>query len=186
MLKNLLLYRLGIFNISMSALLGFLAYKGYISMALAADPTGICVVIAAMWVVVACTSAKQAWSTAKGLNFLKSASAPQLRVPPPGKPWTKRMVKIEHIHEAAGWMAYIGLMGTLIGFILAMGALDWTTAGTASGVTALVPQMLNGMGIAIWTTLTGSFFGLWTEINSRMIRTATFTLVEDEKAQWDA
>lgn len=186
MLKNLLLYRLGGFNVLMAALLAYFASKGYIMMALAADPTGICAAIALMFLVVWGSSAKQAWTTAKGLNFLKGATAPQKRVPPAGKPWTKRLVKIEHIHKAAGWMAYIGLIGTMIGFIIAIGTINPALMATASGVSALVPIMLKGMGVAVWTTLTGAFFGFWTEVNHMAIHTATHCLVEDEKAEWDA
>lgn len=186
MLKNLLLYRLAIFNILMVALLGYIGYEGWIAMALAADPTGICAIIALIFAVTFGSSANQAWGTAKGLNFMKGLTDRQRRVPPEGKPWTKRMVKIEHIHAAAGWMAYIGLIGTMIGFLLALGAIDPASMATAAGVNALVPKMMASMGVAIWTTLTGAFFGFWTEVNHMMIRTATHCLAEDEKATWDA
>lgn len=178
MLKNLLLYRFAVFNMAAASLVAYLGSKGYITMALAADPTGIVIAIAAMFAIVWASSALRAWKTAKGLNELKALPC---RTNFAGKPWLKRMVKIEHIHSAATWMAYLGLIGTVIGFILALSGVDVSLFASAAGVSQLVPQMIAGMGIAVWTTLVGGLFGLWTEINHQMIRTATFCLAVDEE-----
>ena len=176
MLKNLLMYRFAVFNMAAAALLAYLGSKGYIAMALAADPTGIVIAIAVMFALVWGSSAVRTWKTAKGLNALKEG-----RTNYAGKPWLKRMVKIEHIHAAATWMAYLGIIGTVIGFIMALSGVDVALFASAAGVSQLVPQMIAGMGIAVWTTLAGSFFGLWTEMNHQMIRTATFCLAVDEE-----
>lgn len=179
MLKNLLMYRFAVFNAAAASLLAYLASKGYVTMALAADPTGISIAIAALFAVVWGSTALRVWKTAYALNRLKAGDIPV------GKPWRKRMVKIEHIGKAAGWMAYLGIIGTVIGFIIALSGVDVDLFASASGVGELVPQMMAGMGVAVWTTLVGGLFGLWTEMNHQMLRTATHCLCEDEKAAWD-
>lgn len=179
MLRNLLMYRFAVFNTAAAALLAYLGSKGYIAMALAADPTGISIAIALFFTVVWGSTAIRVWKTAQGLNRLKDEE-----YLPMNKPWRKRMVKIEHIGKAAGWLAYLGIIGTVIGFIMALSGVDVTLFASAQGVSQLAPQMMAGMGVAVWTTLAGGLFGLWTEINHQMLRTATFCLCEDEKEKW--
>jgi hypothetical protein len=185
MLKNLLLYRMGIVNITMAALVGYLGHKGYLAMALAGDPTGITVLIAVLFLVLSSSMARRAWKTSKGMNFLKGATEAQLRVPPKGKPWTKRMAKIKHLRDGSTWLAGLGLIGTMVGFVMALNGLDVGSLTELSGVQAMIPQMMTGMKVALFTSLAGLGFGMWNEVNYRMLSTATECLCEDEKATWD-
>jgi hypothetical protein len=184
-LKNLLLYRFALFNGGMAALLGYLGMKGYVAAAVAGDPSGISLVIAVLFLLLMGSTAQRAWKTSKSMNFLKEATAVQKRVVPPGKPWTKRLFKIRHIHDGAQWLAYLGLIGTVVGFIISLSGVDLGALSTAQGVQAMIPSLMAGMKVALYTTLAGAFFGIWTEVNYRMLETATECLVEDEKAIWD-
>ena len=185
MLKNLLLYRLAVVNTTLAALFGYLGYKGYLAMALAGDPTGITIAVAALFLVVTASMLKRAWKTAEGMNWLKTATPVQLRVAPTGKPWTKRMAKIKHVKDASTWLAGLGLIGTMVGFVMALNGLDVGSLTELSGVQAMIPQMMTGMKVALFTSLAGLGFGMWNEVNYRMLATATECLNEDEKAQWD-
>lgn len=174
MLKNLLLYRFGILNGMMAALLGYLVVKGYAQKALDADPTGIILGITVLFVALWCSTIISVWKTAKGLNAVKFGLARDSRKTP------KRLAKIQHIHDGGQWLAYLGLIGTVVGFIVSMEGVDLGALSTAQGVQAMVPKLVSGMGIALYTTLAGSFFGIWTEFNYRMLHTATACLVADE------
>jgi hypothetical protein len=178
MLKNLLLYRFALFNGSMGALLGYLGSKGYIAAAIAGDPTGISLLIALIFVLLLGSTSHRVWKTSTGMNLLKAGGLPI------GKPWTKRLVKIRHIHDGAQWLAYLGLIGTVVGFIIALSGIDLGALSTAQGVQAMIPSLMVGMKVALYTTLAGAFFGIWTEVNYRMLHTSTTCLVEDEKASW--
>ena len=186
MLKNLLLYRFALFNGGMGALLGYLGAKGYIAAAVAGDPTGLSMLIALLFVLLFGSTAQRVWKTSKAMNALKG-----VRLTDKGREavakhgafnhWTKRLIKIRHIHEGAGWLAYLGLIGTVVGFIISLSGVDLGALATAQGVQAMIPELMAGMKVALYTTLAGSFFGLWTEVNYRMLHTSTACLVEDEK-----
>lgn len=178
MLKNLLLYRFGIFNGTMIALLGYLASKGYLRQTLDADSTGIVILIALLFTVLVLSTGHRIWSTSTSLNMVKCGHSPE-----PQKT-RKRVAKIQHIRDGAAWLAYLGLIGTVVGFIVALSGVDLGALSTAQGVQAMIPELMTGMRIALYTTLAGSFFGIWTEMNYRMLHTATVCLVEDEKATW--
>lgn len=61
-------------------------------------------------------------------------------------------------HETAWWFAgttiKLGLLGTVVGFIVMIGQLDLQGTDTAQ-IQALLAQMTKGMGIALVTTLVG-------------------------------
>ena len=177
MLKNLLLYRFAIFNGAMGALTGWLGWKGYVAAAFAADPTGISALILLMFVALLGSTGFRVWKTAKALNDLKE-KGPLTNV---GRLKSrKRLAKIRHIHDGSAWLAYLGLIGTVVGFVIALSGVDLGALATAQGVQAMIPQLMAGMKVALYTTLAGSFFGIWTEMNYRMLHTATECLVEDE------
>ena len=191
MLKNLLLYRFALFNGGMGALLGYLASKGYVAAAIAGDPTGISLLIALLFVLLFGSTVQRVWKTSKAHNAIKGVrltAKGRKAVNEQGKGvpnhWTKRLIKIAHIHEGAGWLAYLGLIGTVVGFIIALSGVDLGALATAQGVQAMIPDLMAGMKVALYTTLSGSFFGIWTEINYRMLHTSTACLVEDEKDFW--
>lgn len=179
MLKNLLLYRFGIVNAVLGGLLAFLASKGYVGTAVDSDPTGIILVIFALFVALLGSTFHRVVKTARGLNAIKANK------PPMDQPFRKRLTKIKHINDGASWLAYLGLIGTVVGFLIALQGIDLGALSTAQGVQAMVPKLMQGLGVALYTTLSGAFFGIWTEINYRMLHTATECLVEDEKQAWN-
>ncbi len=180
MLKNLLAYRFAIFNSSMAALFGYFISQGYVALAIAGDPTGMTLLIASVFLLLFGSTVFRVWKTSTALNRLKRGETPK------GQPWTKRLTKISHIHKGGQWLAYLGLIGTVIGFIMALGGVDLASLSAVAGVKSMIPQLMIGMKVAMYTTLAGSFFGIWTEVNYQMLETATACLVEDEKASWDS
>ncbi len=181
MLKNLLLYRFALFNGGMGALLGYLAAKGYVAAAVAGDPTGISLVIVLMFMLLWGSTVQRIWKTSKSHNAMKAMTAHTWDEVRDNAQGEKRLIKIAHVHEGAGWLAYLGLIGTVVGFIIALSGVDLGALATAQGVQTMIPELMAGMKVALYTTLAGSFFGIWTEINYQMLHTSTACLVEDEK-----
>lgn len=172
MLKNLLVYRMGIFNTLMAGLMVYLASKGYISMVFAADPTGISLAICLLFLMTFGSTAVQAYKITKDKNAVKL-----------GLPTSqdKRKAKIEKVEKMADNMSLLGIIGTVVGFIVAFAGIDPSILVSASGVGTTVAQMMHGMGIALYTTLTGAVLGGWTSQNYQFLKEAVDVLEIDEK-----
>ena len=178
MLKNLLMYRLVLFN-ALSFYGLFVAYQmGWLHKIVEADASGIVYAISALFIVVLLSTFRQGWKVSKYINQIKAAHwiddgfAKRIA-------GQKRLHKLTHIDRAAGWMTTLGLIGTVVGFILAFMGINMDLVGSASGVQQIATQLVTGMGTALVTTLVGACAGLWTEVNYKMIVTPARVILED-------
>jgi hypothetical protein len=87
------------------------------------------------------------------------------------------------IQRMPEWLATIGLLGTVIGFSIALSGIGDATVSNASGIKSMVGNMLGGMRIAINTTIVGVVLGMWTEVNVRMLLTASGSYWSDRIAR---
>ncbi len=87
------------------------------------------------------------------------ASALRLRV-------TDRIAVVRQIANA---LIFLGLIGTVIGFIIALSGIDPAAAGNAENVSAMVSTLINGMSIALNTTLVGAILYVWLIIDYRIL-----------------
>ncbi len=71
--------------------------------------------------------------------------------------WRKRSLArfIEHK------LVMLGLIGTIIGFIIALSGIDASASGDLDAVTGMVTQLISGLGVAMFTTLVGSIGSVW-------------------------
>ena len=176
MLKNLLIYRLLLVNLAGLYGLFFAYQQGWVEAIYNADASYITGVITFLFVLVTASAFIQAGKVGKYINQVKV-----------GIPWAytaldsiKRLHKLAHIDRAAGWMYTLGLIGTVIGFMIAFNDIDMSLIGDASGVQTLAAQLISGVGTSLVTTLVGAIFGLWTEVNYKMIVTAARVISEEE------
>jgi peptidoglycan/LPS O-acetylase OafA/YrhL len=69
----------------------------------------------------------------------------------------------------AAWIApalvYVGLIGTIVGISLVFVGIDPESAGDVTAVVPLVARLIQGIGIALYTTLLGSVGYLWLSLN---------------------
>lgn len=65
-------------------------------------------------------------------------------------------------------LVMLGLIGTVWGFIVALGGVDADAAGDVSRVAGMVSQLVEGMGIALYTTLEGAVLSLWLTVNRQI------------------
>lgn len=65
----------------------------------------------------------------------------------------------------ANWIAralvMLGLIGTVLGFIIALSGVDPERARDLDAVTPMIATLIDGMGMALYTTLVGSAGNLW-------------------------
>ena len=87
---------------------------------------------------------------------------------------TNRVVIVRHVANA---LVFLGLIGTVIGFIIALSGVDPESASDADSVAATVATLISGMSIALYTTLTGAILYTWLTIAHRMLVTGAVDLV---------
>ncbi|MEQ8805654.1 MAG: MotA/TolQ/ExbB proton channel family protein, partial [Rhodospirillales bacterium] len=87
---------------------------------------------------------------------------------------SNRIVVVRHIANA---LVLLGLIGTVIGFIIALSGVDPTAASDANKVGAMVATLISGMSVALNTTLVGSVLYVWLIVNHRILATGTVRLL---------
>jgi hypothetical protein len=85
-----------------------------------------------------------------------------------------RLGTIRHI---ANTIVLIGLVGTVIGFIIALSGVNAEAATDAQAIAPMVSTLLLGMAIALYKTLVGSVLNIWLMANYRLLEGGTVHLV---------
>jgi len=99
-------------------------------------------------------------ATAAGLLRLQLAQAPSA---------------VRHI---AGILVLMGLVGTVIGFIVALSGVDPQKVPAVDNVAPMVARLINGMSIALYTTLIGSVLHLWLMMTQRILAAGALALYQ--------
>lgn len=74
-----------------------------------------------------------------------------------------------HLERAEVWLVTLGLIGNVVGFIIALQNIDTGSLGTAEGVQKVAASLLAGMGVAFCSTLVGAVAALWISVNAWVI-----------------
>jgi hypothetical protein len=85
-----------------------------------------------------------------------------------------RIVIVRHI---ASSLVFLGLIGTVIGFIIALSGVDAKAITEVENVAPMVSTLINGMSIALYTTLLGAVLNIWLTVNHRILATGTVDLI---------
>ena len=85
--------------------------------------------------------------------------------------------RITHLRTVGNGLVVLGLIGTVIGFILVAGEVNSETATDVDQVGSLVGALLHGMGVAFYTTLVGAIFSLWLSLNYQILHSGTVALL---------
>ena len=73
------------------------------------------------------------------------------------------------VRYIAGMLVLLGLVGTVIGFIVALSGVDPQKVPSVENVAPMVARLINGMSIALYTTLVGSVLHLWLMVTQRIL-----------------
>jgi len=84
--------------------------------------------------------------------------------------------RIAFIRHIANVLVLLGLIGTVVGFVLALSNVSPDAVADVNAVSAMVSQLINGMGVALYTTLVGSVLNLWLAANYQLLATGTANL----------
>lgn len=85
--------------------------------------------------------------------------------------------KIVFIRLLASTLVTLGLIGTVVGFIILLGGLP--EVSNADQAFSVVTSIGRGMGVALYTTLVGSIFNIWARINYQILATGATNLVSE-------
>ena len=88
---------------------------------------------------------------------------------------TDRIVTVRHIANA---LIFLGLIGTVIGFIIALSAVD-PNAASDENVAGVIATLIDGMSVALNTTLVGATLYLWLTVNYRILTSGTVTPIAE-------
>jgi hypothetical protein len=87
---------------------------------------------------------------------------------------TNRIVVVRHIANA---LVFLGLIGTVIGFIIALSGIDPESAAKAENVAEMIATLIGGMSVALYTTLIGAVLYIWLIVAYRILVTGTVDLI---------
>lgn len=93
-----------------------------------------------------------------------------------------------NVRHIAGVLVLMGLVGTVIGFIVALSGVDPQKVPAVDNVAPMVARLINGMSIALYTTLIGSVLHLWLMLTQRILAGGALALYQAivERGERDA
>lgn len=193
-LKYLLLLRFGLVNLIAFALLGVAWAQGLIAKVINADVTNMVVLICVVFLIGLILAGYRLWKVSKQLNSAynydanESSRAADFLSKTKGKNASSRanltqalklklFSRIIHIRYIANSLTILGLIGTVLGFIIALSGVDPDVASNPSAISPMVAQLIEGMSVALYTTLVGSILSVWLGLIYQMLATGTSNLV---------
>jgi len=191
--RSLLLLRYVLLNVVAFALLGVAWSQGYVHKVINADQTYLSVVIFLVFIVGLVLCTQKLWQTNREIDALKtpdglgSDAIAHLLVQNDNT--TERTVsgsmrlrlshRISVVRHLGNTLVLLGLIGTVLGFIIALSGVDPDTASDVNSIAPMVSTLIQGMSTALYTTLIGSIFNVWLMANFQMLSSGTVQLISD-------
>jgi hypothetical protein len=192
--RYLLLLRFTVVNLVALALFGAAWFKGWVAMILAGDSTHLVVLIAGVFAYGLVRCAGKIYSASMELNQLRELplSGPsqlrsyldnirghdaQSRAINAAALKMRLLSEIGSVRHIANSLVFLGLLGTVIGFIMALSGVDADTAGDVKSIAPMVTTLIDGMSVALYTTLVGAVLNIWLMLNYRLLEGGTVALL---------
>jgi len=183
-----------LFNLGALALLGAAFGEDWAQQVFRADSTGLTYVIAAVFGVglifsvlrarkiaceIDCARTQMACSGTWARDYLDGVSGRSAGARAIAASALRAQVaaRIAPVRQFAGALVLLGLIGTVVGFILALSAVSATMAPDVSAVSNMIAQLIAGMSVALYTTLEGAILSLWLTTNHQILSLGAANLV---------
>ncbi|MEE9211004.1 MAG: MotA/TolQ/ExbB proton channel family protein [Kiloniellales bacterium] len=190
----LLVLRFALINLLGLALLGAAYAQGLVEMVLVADATYLSVLIFIVFLGGLGLCAHKVWQTSQELNQVRNFDplvasraaeySAQLRgLSGEGRgilaaslrlKLTQRIAAVKHV---AGSLVMLGLIGTVVGFIIALSGVEPDRASDVKAITPMISTLIAGMSTALYTTLVGSVLNVWLMTNYQVLAGGTVKLI---------
>jgi hypothetical protein len=191
--RYLLALRFLVINVVAVALLGAAWLKGWVDLILAGDSTHQVLLIAAVFAYGLASCGRKVLITSLELNQTREArlSSPsrvrdyldsirghdsQSRAISASALRMRLMSRIGSIRHFGNSLVFLGLLGTVIGFIMALSGVDAQAAADVESIAPMVTTLIDGMSVALYTTLVGAVLNIWLMINYRLLESGTIAL----------
>lgn len=192
--RYLLLLRFVVINIAGSALVAAAALQGWVGALIAADTTRLVTLIAAVFLWGLCSCGRKIVKVSWEINETRAATpdpasriAAHLRAIEGREAAARGLLasslrlklaaKIGPIRQLAGALVLLGLIGTVVGFMIALAGVDPDTAADAASIGPMVTTLIDGMSVALHTTLVGAVLNIWLMLNARVLESGAVKLV---------
>lgn len=194
--RSLLLLRFAVLNLVGFALLAAIWLQGWLEPLLEADSlTHMCKIIFVLFLVGLWRAFREVRRLSFELNQLASwpagepsrvrdfmnatATADATARATLGAAMRQRLAqKIAPVRHTASRLVLLGIIGTILGFIIALySGVDPSAARDLDAVGPMVAGVLQGIGMAFFKTLTGSVLNLWLMANYRLLEEGTIHLL---------
>ena len=192
--RYLLLLRFILANLIALALVGAAAGQGWIEALLAADQGGLVRAIVAVFLVGLVWGFQRTIQLSRGLNELErfaripGTPAPAYLEAVAGREAESRALlastlrlrlanRIAPIRHLANSLVLLGLIGTVIGFIIALSGVRPEVVSDVAAIGPMVSTLIGGMSVALYTTLVGSLLHVWLMVNVRLLEGGTVKLL---------
>ena len=194
MYRYLLFVRFGLFNLVAISLLAGAYLQGWLDGILKADLVELSFIIAGLFLYGLAFCTARIWRTSKELNDIKvGAPAPDSHAgryldavklaQGTGREVLQNVLRLKLtnriaiVRHVASSLVFLGLIGTVIGFIIALSGVDPAGAMDAEQVGGMVSKLISGMSVALNTTLVGAVLYVWLNVNHRLLTTGTVDLL---------
>ena len=201
--SHLLALRFALFNVAAFAMLGAAWAQGWVGSVLSADDTGLSLGIFLIFLGGLGICAHRIWQISVELEqvqarrpvphsqtagYLKevadrdsgsrATAASRLKLV-----LSSRIASVLHI---ANSLVLLGLVGTVVGFIIALSGVDPQSAGNVDAITPMVAELIHGMSVALYTTLVGAVLHLWLKVNYLILSGGAVRLLDRLVARGEA
>lgn len=194
--RHLPLYQFAALNLPAVVLLGMAWDRGWLDSVVAADPTRLTLVIVAVFLGGMVLAAHRLWRLDQEIECIR-------RYRPAPDSWARRYRdEVRHrsagsrtlaastlrirvtdyiaaVRHVAASLVLLGLIGTVVGFIVALSGVDPERATDVSSMTPMVATLIQGMSVALYTTLAGAVANLWLMVNYRLVASTAVRVLTD-------
>jgi len=192
--RHQFLLRFALVNVAGFALLAAAWGQGYLDRVVAADDSGLCLAIFLTFLAGLAIAGQRAWQISGELGCVCHACPPEGSeagrylarigtVPVESRALLASSVRlrltarIAAVRLVANSLVLLGLIGTVLGFILALSGVDPEQVGDASSIAPMVSTLIQGMSVALYTTLVGAVLNIWLTVNYHLLAGATVRLL---------
>ena len=192
--RYLLMLRFVLLNLAAFALLGVAYVHGFVDMVVAADRTYLSVVIGLVFLVGLGLCGRKVWQTSRELNRVRQPDVlaqssvlrelEKLRSRDPksrgnliGALRLTLSYRISIVRHIANSLVLLGLIGTVLGFIIALSGVNAERATDINAITPMISTLISGMSTALYTTLVGAILNVWLMANHQLLTGGTVKLI---------
>ena len=192
--RYLLLMRFAVVNLVGAALLAAVWIQGWLAIVLEGDVTKLALVIALVFLAGLSICAAKVRQVSAELDWLRApADYPRSRAARylatvAGRDGQSRTLaasalklklagRIAVVRHIAGSLVFLGLIGTVIGFMIALSGVNPEDAADIGAIGPMVSTLISGMSVALSTTLVGAVLNIWLMVNYRLLESGTLRLL---------